>query len=72
MSLTLGYEPADPPPQKKTIEGAFTFFVYVSIVSRKMSSKESLYFRSYSCRKTQKRDFEHIHKKTNFDKLNIA
>ena len=71
MSLILGYEPADTPPPKKNYRGCVHFF-RISIVSQKMSSKESLYFRSYSGQKTQKRGFEHIHKKTNFDKLNIA
>ena len=73
MSLTLGYEPADPPPPKKNYRGCVHFFrIYVYCFPKNVLKGKPVFFRSYSCQKTQKRDFEHIHKKTNFDKLNIA
>ena len=46
LDIHVGYEPADltvhPPP--RTAEGGFIFFVEVSSVPKKMSSKESLCF----------------------------
>ena len=68
----LGYEPADltmqPPPLKKPVEGVLIFFVSVSSVPQKMSSKESLYFSELF---RLIRGFRAYSFKLNFDKLNI-
>ena len=74
LRLDIGYMsqqtlPWTPPPTR-TAEGGFIFFVSVSSVPQKMSSKESVCFSELFRLKDQKTWFSLYSLKTNFDKLN--